>query len=186
MDRRQRKSREAIFKSFTELLSEKNVNQITVGDIIERANVGRATFYAHFETKDYLLKELCAELFCHLFDSTDEHRHSHEHIFKCDSTDSVFLHLLRHLQKNDNQILELLSCQNNELFLHYFKAGLSELAKNQLPLFETEASKKLPQDLWVQHISSTFIETVRWWMAQHMSEEPETIHEYFLLALQVS
>ena len=58
MDRRQKKSREAIFGAFTELLSKKHYNQITVGEIIEKADVGRATFYAHFETKDFLLKEL--------------------------------------------------------------------------------------------------------------------------------
>ena len=56
MDRRQRKTREAIFSAFTELLSQKDYTQITVGEIIALADVGRATFYAHFETKDYLLK----------------------------------------------------------------------------------------------------------------------------------
>ena len=61
MDRRQKKTREAIFNAFCELLSKKRYEQITVGEIIERADVGRATFYAHFETKDFLLKELCAE-----------------------------------------------------------------------------------------------------------------------------
>ena len=67
MDRRQRKTREAIFKAFTELLSQKNFDQITVGEIIESADIGRATFYSNFETKDYLLKEFCKELFCHIF-----------------------------------------------------------------------------------------------------------------------
>ena len=96
MDRRQRKTREAIFKAYTELLSEKNASQITVGEIIERADVGRATFYAHFETKDYLQKELCEELFCHIFDSMAEIRNDHRHIFDCDAHDSEFLHLFRH------------------------------------------------------------------------------------------
>ena len=68
MDRRQKKTREAIFSAFSSLLSKKKYSQITVGEIIEHADVGRATFYAHFETKDYLLKAFCEELFCHIFD----------------------------------------------------------------------------------------------------------------------
>ena len=51
MDRRQRKTREAIFAAFIALLSKKDFSQITVGEIIDKADVGRATFYSHFETK---------------------------------------------------------------------------------------------------------------------------------------
>ena len=96
MDRRQRKTREAIFNAFIAILSKKDFNSITVGEIIEKADVGRATFYAHFETKDFLLKELCEELFCHIFDSLDNDRNEHRHIFECEAPDSVFLHLFRH------------------------------------------------------------------------------------------
>ena len=64
MDRRQRKTREAIFAAFADLLAEKDFGQITVGEVITRADVGRATFYAHFETKEHLLQALCEELFC--------------------------------------------------------------------------------------------------------------------------
>lgn len=183
MDRRQRKSREAIFQAFTELLSKKSYVQITVGEIIELADVGRATFYSHFETKDYLLKELCEELFCHIFDSMNSEKINHRHIFECDAPDSVFLHLFQHLKKNDNNILGLLSCPNNELFLQYFKADLYQLVENQLGLFENEKNKNLPKSFRINHISSVFVETVRWWADNGMKESPETITEYFLLSV---
>lgn len=183
MDRRQRKTREAIFSAFTDLLSKKEFNQITVGEIIEKADIGRATFYAHFETKDFLLKELCEELFCHIFDATNDRQSEHKHIFECDAPDSVFLHLFRHLQKNDNNILGLLSCQNNELFLQYFKSNLKNLVTTQLPLFESKKSEKLPKSFWINHISSTFVETLKWWLANGRKESPETITEYFFLAI---
>lgn len=182
MDRRQRKSREAIFKAFIALLSEKNVNKITVEDIITRADVGRATFYAHFETKDFLLKELCEELFCHIFDSVDNN-HSHRHIFECDAPDSVFLHLFTHLKKNDNNILELLSCQNNDLFLQYFKSGLYRLIESQHQLYKYSEKAKLPTDFWTNHIASTFVETVRWWINEKLQKSPEEINDYFLRAI---
>lgn len=183
MDRRQRKTREAIFRAFIELLSEKHFAQITVCEIIGRADIGRATFYAHFETKDFLLKELCEDLFCHIFDAADSHNCDHRHIFSCDAPDSVFLHLFRHLQKNDNNILKLLSCPNNELFLQYFRNSLCQLAASQLSLFEERRNPKLPEDFWISHIASTFVETVRWWIAAGMHESPETLTEYFFLTV---
>lgn len=180
MDRRQRKTREAIFSAFTELLSEKNFNRITVSDIIERADIGRATFYAHFETKDYLLKELCEELFCHIFDSSSESDHNHRHIFNCNAPDSVFKHLFEHLYNNDNQILELLSSENNELFLRCFKTNLLRLVESQLDTFSSQKASILPQDFYINHIASTFVETARWWIENKMKQTPQEITEYFL------
>lgn len=179
MDRRQRKTREAIFTAFIQLLSKKDFSQITVGEIIEQADIGRATFYAHFETKDYLLKEMCRELFCHIFDAEGNEHPEHRHIFECDSSDSAFLHLFRHLQKNDNNILMLLSSPNNEMFLRYFRSDLEVLIERNLTLFETRKSKNVPEAFWRNHIVSTFVETLKWWIENGMKETPEKITEYF-------
>lgn len=180
MDRRQRKTREAIFTAFTALLAEKNIHQITVSDIIDRADIGRATFYAHFETKDYLLKELCQELFCHIFDAAGDDPHSHRHLFDCDSPSSVFTHLLEHLQKNDHRILDLLSSENNELFLGYFKTNLLQLVESQLDAFRSTKTDRLPRSYHINHIAATFVETVRWWIQNKMVQSPQEITEYFL------
>ena len=58
MDARKAKSRAAIVSAFSELLCEEDYGKITVGDIIARARVGRATFYGLFKSKDDLLAEL--------------------------------------------------------------------------------------------------------------------------------
>lgn len=179
MDRRQRKTREAIFRAFTELLSHKDFSQITVGQIIDQADVGRATFYAHFETKEFLLKEFCEELFCHIFD-TAEDAHDHRHIFDCAGSDSVFLHLFQHFQKNDNNILALLSSRNNELFLGYFRENLNLLIESQLPYLQSPKRNDLPESYWKNHIASSFVETLKWWIATGMAESPEIITDYFL------
>lgn len=181
MDRRQQKTRKAIFTALIGLLSQKDFRQITVGEIIAQADVGRATFYAHFETKDDLLRALCEELFCHIFDAMDGN--THKHIFDCKAPDSVFLHLFQHLQRNDNNILQLLSGQNNELFLQYFKDNLHRLIENQLHLFAFRKSDKLPDSFWIDHIASTFTQTVSWWIKNGMEQSPETITEYFFLAV---
>ena len=184
MDRRQKRTREAIFTAFTSLLSEKSYNKISIQDIIDRADIGRATFYAHFETKDYLLKDLCEELFTHIIDTAMGLPHSHYHCSCGSADDSVFLHLLRHLQENDRNILELLSSQNNEIFLRYFKSNLKKLIISQYADKGLLKKSKLPEDYLINHISSSFVETVDWWLSKNMKDSPEDITEYFLSAIE--
>ena len=183
MDRRQRKTREAIFSAFTELLAKKTFDRITVGEIIQQADVGRATFYAHFETKEFLLKELCEELFCHVFDAQRTDGQEHTHIFRCDAPESPFLHLLQHLERNDHHIMDALTGKNQDLFLGYFQAGVREVVIRQLPLFAHRRSDRLPQSFWIDHVTSVFVQTVRWWLQSGMQVSAQTVTEYFLLAV---
>lgn len=181
MDRRSRKTREAIFHAFAELLQTHRPEQITVGQIIQRADVGRATFYAHFETRDHLLSELSRELFCHVFDGLLPQHNGHRHIFDCQESGSVFLHLFIHLQRNDNGILQLLSSQNNSVFAGYFKDGLIQLLKSEPE--QLQIPEDVPADYWLDHVASSFLQTVSWWYANKMQYTPQQIHGFFLHCL---
>ncbi len=184
MDRRQRKTRNAIFKAFIELLESKSYSKISVGDIIERADIGRATFYAHFETKDFLLKELCEELFEHILNSAIGVKTNENH-YDCDfGGGSVFLHLLKHLEENKFNILGLLSSENNEIFLQYFKENLKELVISQYLGSEKIINAKLPQEYLVNHICSSFTNAVSYWISHKMKETPEEITNYFLATIE--
>lgn len=180
MDRRQRKTKDAIFKALINLLSKKSFSSVTVGEIIQQADVGRATFYAHFETKDFLLKELCVELFEHVFNANKRENGNNLNIFKCEEKDGVFLHLFKHIKKNDNNIGKLLSSKNNDLFLEYFKNGVREMVKKNINEFKDKKPSMVPNEFWVNHITCTYIETLRWWLNNKMKQTPEEITEYFM------
>ena len=62
LDRRAVRSKRLILGALRELLLEKGYKKITVTDIVERADIGRATFYAHFEDKEDLGRYLFDQL----------------------------------------------------------------------------------------------------------------------------
>ncbi len=179
MDRRQQKTRAAIFSAFTALLAEKSYSKITVQEIIDTANVGRTTFYAHFETKDALLQELCEELFGHIIGSAKDCTHTHGLYSDGNAPESVFCHLLQHLQENDKNIIGLLSCESSEIFLRYFKDSLNELVQSQFVNQNRKTNTDIPQDFLINHISGSFVEMVLWWIKNRMKQTPEKLDHYF-------
>lgn len=53
-DRRTRRTERILREALHSLILEKGYDGVTVQDIVDRADVGRSTFYAHFENKDKL------------------------------------------------------------------------------------------------------------------------------------
>lgn len=179
MDRRQQKSRAAIFTAFTDLLNTQPYASITIQKIIDEANIGRSTFYAHFETKDDLLRALCRELFDHIIDTARDRSHSHCLYYGPSDDDSLFLHILLHLRENDRNILKLLSGENHDLFLHYFKECMNDLVRTMVLKEPSAARADVPTDFLINHISGSFVDMVGWWLAGKQVQTPQELDRYF-------
>ena len=61
MDRRVQRTRKLLREALMELILEEGYDAISIQDITDKANLGRATFYLHFKDKDELLLEVMDE-----------------------------------------------------------------------------------------------------------------------------
>lgn len=58
MDRRELKTKNDIKKATLSLLNKKNIYELTVKEICEEANIGRSTFYLHYEDINNLIENI--------------------------------------------------------------------------------------------------------------------------------
>ena len=183
MDRRQKKTREAIFKAFEQLLTQRSYSKITVQDIIDAADVGRTTFYAHFATKDALLEALCNELFEHVFSIRPDRETSHDFSLSEGDSRTIVTHILYHLRENGMPLARLLVGESSDVFLIYFKRYLNELIIRNLLSGMDHKNKAVPVDFLENHISGSFVNMVQWWIRGGMKEEPKTMADYFFAVI---
>ncbi|MCR5048245.1 MAG: TetR/AcrR family transcriptional regulator [Saccharofermentans sp.] len=174
MDRRQKKTRKAIFDAFARLLENKTYSNITVQEIIDEADISRSTFYSHFVTKDELLKALCSEIFDHVFSDDLSEEKSHNFSGSDHNLREEITHMLYHLKDNDQYISRILSCESGEIFMNYFKEYLEDVFRSELQKIRTD----IPKDYMLNHMVCDFAETVRWWM-NNRKYSPEEVSKFF-------
>jgi len=160
-DRRITKTRKAIYTAFLQLLNQKDYETITVQEIIDLADVGRSTFYSHYESKELLLDELCRYLFHHLFEregniSTEAYLYVTSLLF---SKNDYFL---RQLQK--------------ELEHHVYPMVAEDLQVSY---------PNIPTSYLKHFVVTNFIETLTWWLKKGKSYTEQEIILFYLETLKV-
>lgn len=178
MDRRQKKTREAVFTAFHALLERKRFSEITVQEIIDEADVGRSTFYQHFATKDALLEAMCAEMFAHVVSAHPYTEATHD-FSHASGEESVLTHLLYHLRESRQDLEGILSDQSGEVFLRYFRQYLNDVFLAQYGR-KIEQCRAVPAGFLLNHLSCSFVELVNWWIRNGMRQSPEELEQYFL------
>jgi AcrR family transcriptional regulator len=61
IERRRRETRKRILESALDLFSMQGLSRTTIGDITERADIGKGSFYEHFDARDDLIRHLLRE-----------------------------------------------------------------------------------------------------------------------------
>lgn len=184
MDRRQQKTRAAIFDALSSLLAEKSYNRISVREIIDKANVGRSTFYAHFETKDELLHELCTDLFHHVFSDSLITETTHDFSSVKNDPLSAITHILYHIRDNKKNIIGILTCESGELFQSFFRQYVNDLLARQILNEVTIERLPVPYPFFINHISGSFVNMIQWWLNNGLQQTPEELSRYFMAVIR--
>ena len=146
-NKRRQASREKIEKAFVQLLQKNDVNQISVTDICNLANVNRTTFYANYIDIFDLIEKI-GERILQDFHSVYEYEESNNY----NSND--FLKLFLHIKENqlfyktyfklglDNHLIniqydtslaeQLYNNMHIEYHIEFFKAGITAIIKKWL------------------------------------------------------
>ncbi len=171
-DRRSTRTRRLLQHALFELMLEKRYDRITIQDIINRANVGRSTFYDHYEDKEDLAAHAIEGLMEQL--SREAMRDASE--FPLMPVAKLF----QHVQEQQPAFQAMARGHAIELFSErtkrYWNKQIEAQLRAQSPAAEEPA---VPLALVSSFVSNTLVMLVQWWLDNKMPYPPEQMNEIF-------
>ncbi|WP_419961830.1 TetR/AcrR family transcriptional regulator [Psychrobacillus sp. BM2] len=168
IDRRVKKSQYAIKNAFVELMAEKNLDQITMQDISDRANVGRRTIYDHYMDKYDLLDKLIKE-------------HINELRKICESASEMSfaegnLIWFDYFERHYTFFSTMLSSKGAPAFRNHFLEFVIQELEGEL--VESEGKNQgLSKELVLRFFGAAIVEIVEAWLTNGLSEPTQVISE---------
>ena len=167
-DLRVRKTNKALMDALVALLSEKNFEDITIGELCDRAMVRRATFYQHFSGKQELFSYLIDQVgkyFEQEFYKSYDSNATPEEFYIC-MLDCCF----RATETQRDLIRSIVRCNNGDhLFRVIFNNYSAALTARLLQDVAEGAEYSAPPELISVMLNGALISTVLWWIS---SDEP--------------
>jgi AcrR family transcriptional regulator len=165
-DRRVQRTRGMLFEALMDLIIEKGYDAITVQDIIDRANIGRSTFYSHFPDKEQLLLgsiNLLREFLKQQSGNRPIAEMPGEYRFR------FSLAMLQHAQSHKRIYKATAGKKNGAIVLHHMQHMLTELIGDEMALlFPDSVSLPVPPDVAIEFVVNTFLTLLTWWMDRDM------------------
>lgn len=167
-DRRSQRTRQLLSEALIQLIREKDYSTITVSDIIERANVGRSTFYAHYRDKDALFVgelDRVIELLSHQIQNQEE-------IPFFPSRE-----LFRHVGEQFELYRALAWTPGLDLLIKHLQKSLSQRVEVGLQKRGRRYEVALP--ILANFITGSFLTLLKWWLENKRVYSAEQMDEIF-------
>jgi AcrR family transcriptional regulator len=179
LDRRVQKTRKLLQDALVDLVSEKGFELVTIQEILDRSNVGRSTFYTHFQDKHELLHSCFAEL-GKLFENHNSWLLAGNKNIKDSSEADFILNMFRFVGRNHRLFKALLGKQGIAIFNHpiydYLYAYMHEALK---PFKSRNKQASLQTEMVAHYFVSAFIGVLRWWVEKDMPCTAEEVDKLF-------
>ena len=167
-----RRTRSSLHTALIGLAREKPYSAIAVKEILNRANVGRSTFYTHFRDKDDLLESGIHEVL-------DSARGASRRQSPVDRLLSFSLPVLRHIDEH-RQVAGPQMKREGRLVMHArLGAALRELLAGDLAVLVAKPMQQTEVDLVAQHVASTFVLVLNWWVERVPALTPADVDARF-------
>lgn len=114
-DLRVRRTQKMLQEALVDLVAERGLDAISVGDIAERAMVNRATFYRHYQDKYDLAEKIFIEVLNHMMQIIGQPRLPLSR-FDINKTPVHFIKLFEHIDQNHKLYEVMLGPRGNPLF----------------------------------------------------------------------
>jgi AcrR family transcriptional regulator len=175
-DRRVQRTRRALNQALMALILEKRYDKITVQDIIDRADVGRSTFYAHFLDKDDLLVQGVAMFSEHLdahLEMADERGREPSHVLHS-------LTFFRHADMHHELYRAMREGGGADVIMEAARRHLSEDIENHLAaLFSNGTDIDIPRPVITNFLAGAMLSLLMWWLEEDRPYSPEEIDAMF-------
>lgn len=162
-DRRYRRTQKQLKKALIELLKSKNINQISVRELSELADINRATFYLHYKTPYDFLIHLEDELFNIFYTSYTNHDIMNQYDF--------LLSLYKCIGDNYELLLVLLNPNTGSTFWN----RLSDSIKTQYKFLWSSHLESLTNgelEYYGTFIIDGYLSVIKSWLLNGMKESP--------------
>lgn len=177
-DRRVERTRRELRAALVALILEKGYDAVTIQDILDRADVGRSTFYAHYHDKEALLLSGFTQ-FRTMFEA--EQAHATTGLAQTLGEGGDFsLVLFRHAAEQRLLIKALIGQKSGDVAVKHFRSYLVTYLRERLkPHFPHAQSSAIPLDAIVEYLVSSLLGLLIWWLDQELRYTPEQIDAIF-------